>query len=181
MFTDYAFISEEALEVRSGLTRQQIYDTLVMLSKRRILHYIPRKKTPYIIYTRERQDKERLYLSKEVYEERKENYAQRIEAMISYASSDDNCRSQMLLRYFGEKNEHPCKQCDACLQKHPSGLKQGEYQEWKEQILEALATAPCTTDELLAQFPSNREKAEETITFLLSEEILHVKDGILYT
>ena len=181
VFTDYAFISEEALEVRSGLTRQQIYDTLVMLSKRRILHYIPRKKTPYIIYTRERQDKERLYLSKEVYEERKENYAQRIEAMISYASADESCRSQMLLRYFGEKNGHPCKQCDVCLQKHPSGLKQGEYLEWKEQILEALATAPCTTDELLAQFQSNREKAEETITFLLSEEILHVKDGILYT
>ena len=54
VFTDYAYISEESLAVRTGLTRQQIYNILVTLTKRRIVDYIPRKKTPYIIYTRER-------------------------------------------------------------------------------------------------------------------------------
>ena len=44
VFTDYAYISEQTLAVRTGLTRQQIYDLLVMLSKRRIVDYIPHKK-----------------------------------------------------------------------------------------------------------------------------------------
>ena len=39
LFTDYAYINEESLGIRTGLTRQQVYDILVMLTKRRILHY----------------------------------------------------------------------------------------------------------------------------------------------
>ena len=111
LFTDYAYFSEDNLSTRSGLSKQQIYETLLSLSRQHILHYIPAKKTPYIIYTRERQETERVYLSKEVYEDRKESYVQRINAMIEYAESENRCRSRMLLRYFGEKNEHNCGQC----------------------------------------------------------------------
>ena len=89
LFTDYAYISEDNLSTRSGLSKQQIYETLLSLSRQHILHYIPAKKTPYIIYTRERQETERVYLSKEVYEDRKESYVQRINAMIEYAESEN--------------------------------------------------------------------------------------------
>ena len=180
LFTDYAYINEESLEIRTGLSRQQIYDTLVMLTKRHILHYIPQKKTPYIIYTRERQEKKRIHLSKEVYEDRKESYTTRIKAMIEYASAEENCRSRMLLRYFGEKNEHNCLQCDVCLQKHETGLKTGEYQELKEQILNKLNDSPCPVAELVSHFQSDTDKLRQTVSFLLSEEIIHIKDGILY-
>ena len=180
LFTDYAYINEESLGIRTGLSRQQIYDTLVMLTKRHILHYIPQKKTPYIIYTRERQEKKRIHLSKEVYEDRKESYTTRIKAMIEYASAEENCRSRMLLRYFGEKNEHNCLQCDVCLQKHETGLKTGEYQELKEQILNKLNDSPCPVAELVSHFQSDTDKLKQTVSFLLSEEIIHIKDGILY-
>ena len=179
LFTDYAYINEESLEVRTGLTRQQIYDTLVMLTKRRILHYIPRKKTPYIIYTRERQEKDRLIINQEVYEERKKSYTDRINAMIEYASAEENCRSRMLLRYFGEKNEHNCGQCDTCLQKHSTGLKQGDFQELKEWILQTLKSNPCPVAELVSQKYEDKEKVQQVISFLLSEEIIQIKDGIL--
>ena len=66
LFSDYAYINEETLALRSGLSRQQVYETLVLLTKRHILHYIPGKKTPYIIYTRERQESERIVLNREV-------------------------------------------------------------------------------------------------------------------
>lgn len=114
VFTDYAFISEEVLTVRSGLTRQQVYATLMELSRRRIINYIPHKKTPYIRYTRERVETERINIPKEVYDDRKERFRTRIEAMIEYASTD-MCRSQLLLRYFGETIDHDCGQCDVCL------------------------------------------------------------------
>lgn len=181
LFTDYAYINEDSLSVRTGLSRQQIYDILIMLNKRRILHYIPRKKTPYIIYTRERQEKERIILSREVYEDRKESYVARIKAMISYATAEENCRSRMLLRYFGEKNEHNCGQCDVCLQKHETGLKQGDFQDLKERVLNLLSKSPCSTMELTSLLNTDKEKTDRTISFLLSEEIIHIKDGILYT
>ena len=179
LFTDYAYISEEALSVRSGLSRQEIYDILIMLSQRHIIHYIPRKKTPYIIYTRERQETNRIYLSREVYEERKECYAKRIQAMIDYATAEENCRSRMLLRYFGEKNGHNCGHCDVCLKKHPSGLKQGEFTLLKEEIESYLTTGPCSLTEIVQKTQADKEKLEQVISFLLSEEIIQLKNGIL--
>ena len=179
LFTDYAYINEESLAIRTGLSRQQVYDILVMLSQRHILHYIPQKKTPYIIYTRERQEKERLYLSREVYEDRKESYEARIKAMTDYATSDENCRSRMLLRYFGEKNEHACGHCDVCLQKHPSGLRRSEFEEMKAKILQVLADGPRTTNELAEQLHSEGKKTESVLRFLLDEEIICLKNGII--
>ena len=180
LFTDYVYINEESLEIRSGLSRQRIYDILVMLTQRRILHYIPRKKTPYIIYTRERQEKERIQLSHEVYEDRKESYITRIKAMIEYATAEDKCRSRMLLRYFGEKNENNCGQCDVCLQKHDTGIRQGEFLQWKERILQTLAESPCPVNELATRLNTGMEKIEPVLSFLVAEEFIQLKDGILH-
>lgn len=179
LFTDYAYINEDSLAIRSGLTRQRIYEILLMLTRRHILHYIPRKKTPYIIYTRERHEKDRLTITKEIYEERKESYTARIKAMIEYATADDKCRSRMLLRYFGEKNEHNCEQCDVCLSKHHSGMKFSEYQDLEEQIRQLLKEAPTPVAELVRHLSSEREKAEKVLSYLLSEEIIQLNDGIL--
>ena len=61
LFTDYSYMNEDSLVIRSGVTRQRIYEILLALTRRHIIHYIPRKKTPYIIYTRERQEKKDVY------------------------------------------------------------------------------------------------------------------------
>lgn len=179
LFTDYAYINEELLSKRSGLSRPQIYETLLFLTRQHILHYIPGKKTPYIIYTRERQETDRIYLSKEVYEERKESYRRRIEAMIEYAESENNCRSRMLLHYFGEKNEHNCGQCDVCLQHHHSGLKQSQFDEISRQILALLKTSPFSPQELKAQIQAPEEQVSKVIAYLLSEEIIRQENGRL--
>lgn len=179
LFTDYAYINEDSLAIRSGLTRQRIYEILLMLTRRHILHYIPRKKTPYIIYTRERQEAGRLAITRYIYEERKESYITRIKAMTEYATAEDKCRSRMLLRYFGEKNEHNCGLCDVCLSKHHSGMKLGEFQEMENQIREQLETSPLSAATLLNRINGEREKAERVLSYLLSEEIIQSNDGIL--
>ena len=180
VFTEYAYINEETLSLRSGMTRQQVYDTLISLTRRRILHYIPGKKTPYIIYTRERQEADRLVFTKEVYEDRKESFIHRIEAMTEYAETDDKCRSRMLLLYFGEKNEHNCGQCDVCLSSHSSGIRQGMFDEISRAIEEALKDKGMTTSELMEHISSyEKENVAKALSYLLSEEIIYQKNGRL--
>ncbi|WP_303915457.1 ATP-dependent DNA helicase RecQ [Bacteroides mediterraneensis] len=180
LFTDYAYINEELLSNRSGLSRQQIYETLLFLTRQHILHYIPGKKTPYIIYTRERQETDRIYLSREVYEDRKESYRRRIEAMIEYAESENKCRSRMLLHYFGEKNEHNCGQCDVCLQHHHSGLRQSQFDEISRQIRSLLEMESLSLQELKTRMENvPEEQLTKVVSYLLSEEIIRQENGRL--
>ena len=181
VFTDYAYISEESLAVRTGLTRQQIYNILVTLTKRRIVDYIPRKKTPYIIYTRERLELRFLHIPPSVYEERKARYEARIKAMEEYVTTENICRSRMLLRYFGEKNEHNCGQCDVCLSKRATdNLSEKSYEEVKRQILNLLSHSPLTPAETADQIKAEKEDIGQVIRYLLDEGELKMQDGMLH-
>lgn len=180
VFTEYAYINEETLSLRTGMTRQQVYDTLISLTRRRILHYIPGKKTPYIIYTRERQEANRLIFTKEMYEDRKDSFIKRIKAMTEYAESDDKCRSRMLLLYFGEKNEHNCGQCDVCLAAHSSGIKQGVFDEISRQIENILKEKDMPVADLINKLDTyDKDTVTPIISYLLAEKILYQKNGIL--
>ncbi|MCE9223485.1 RecQ family ATP-dependent DNA helicase [Bacteroides thetaiotaomicron] len=181
VFTDYAYISEESLAVRTGLTRQQIYNILVTLTKRRIVDYIPRKKTPYIIYTRERLELRFLHIPASVYEERKARYEARIKAMEEYVTTENICRSRMLLRYFGEKNEHNCGQCDVCLSKRATdNLSEESYEEVKRQILDLLSHSPLTPAETADQIKAEKEDIGQVIRYLLDEGELKMQNGMLH-
>ena len=115
LFTSYAIINEQLLATLTGLNRQQVYQQLIRLSKLQVVKYIPRKQTPYIIYTRERQPADTLQLPAAIYEERRERMSNRIEATIRYLTNDKTCRSTQLLEYFGEESPERCKRCDTCI------------------------------------------------------------------
>lgn len=180
VFTDYTYINEDSLAIRTGLTRRQIDEQLVHLAKLRIVSYIPRKKTPYIIYTRERIEAQLIHISPEIYEERKARYETRINAMLEYVTNDTLCRSRMLLDYFGEKNEHNCGQCDTCIGlRKQTATCQPDREELYEKIHKILSGAPQTPAGLLEQLPIEKELLTEALHRLLDEGKIIVVDGIL--
>lgn len=181
VFTDYAYISEASLSIRTGLTREQIYNILVTLTKRRIVDYIPRKKTPYIIYPRERQELRFVHIPPSVYEERKVRYEARIKAMEEYVTSDNVCRSRMLLRYFGEKNEHNCGQCDVCISHRATdSLSEASFEKLKRQITELLIQNPLSPVEIANKITAEKEEVAEVIRHLLEEGALKMQDGMIH-
>ena len=183
VFTDYAYISEATLSIRTGLTREQIYNILVTLTKRRIVDYIPHKKTPYIIYTRERQELRFVHIPPSVYEERKARYEARIKAMEEYVTSENVCRSRMLLRYFGEKNEHNCGQCDVCLSHRATDAlteNSFDFEELKKKISELLTQKPLTPIEIADKIEAEKESISEVIQYLLEEGEWKMQDGMIH-
>ena len=115
IFTEYVFIEEDTIARALNCTVETIYLMLVDLSRSNIVHYIPRSSLPKLFLLTRREEGRHLLVSREVYEVRRERLAERIEAMIAYASAFDTCRSQLLLRYFGEEESAPCGMCDVCL------------------------------------------------------------------
>lgn len=179
LFTEYAYINEELLATRTGLSRQQIYDLLVLLTKRNIVNYIPRKKTPYIIYTQERLEEKRVPIPKRVYEDRKKNFSERIQSMIDYTTQSSVCRSRILLKYFGENSEEDCGHCDVCLNKKKNTLKNSDNViDRLKQILskEKGVTITQLKDQLLIA----EDELIKVIRPLIDEEYLIFKDGLLF-
>ena len=114
LFADYVDINEGLIASRLQITTEQVYQSLLKLQREHILHYIPKRVTPYIYYTTSRELPKYVTLPKAVYEDQMERMRRRIEAMKSFAYDTDHCRVAGMLRYFGEKDPQPCGKCDVC-------------------------------------------------------------------
>lgn len=176
VFTDYTYINEESLALRTGFTRQTIYNVLKMLAKQGVIDYIPHKKTPYIIYTRERVELRHLQIGKQVYEDRKERYEQRINAVIKYVTSDHECRSRMLLRYFGEKDATRCGQCDNC--RNPNS--RASLDSLSQQILSLSAMGGYAPHQFALMLGVDVEDVLEAMEYMKYEEIMASRNGELF-
>lgn len=181
VFSDYVFIDERRIATLTQLSPDLIYHQLIDISKSGILHYIPHKRTPYITFSCKRMEKERILLPPEVYEQRKDEFQKRIDAILYYAEEQEFCRSKVLLHYFGESNSADCHQCDVCktIRNHPSNARE-KRTTITTLILEKLNDGcPHSFSELI--FPNHsREDISSVLKYLLEEERIGIKDGLLY-
>ena len=120
LFADYVYINEALISSRFKIEPQVIYDSLLALTKMHILHYIPRKRTPYIYYTTSRELPKYITIPRNAYESLRDKMAKRINEIIKYAYSDNMCREQIIREYFGETDVKPCGHCDYCIEKKRS-------------------------------------------------------------
>jgi ATP-dependent DNA helicase RecQ len=136
-----------------------VKEKLKQLSKLRIIKYIPKVRTPLIIMNTERLVESNLYISQKRYEERKGMFQKRIESIISYVKETGECRSRMLIDYFGQPADNDCGICDVCLKN--KNLKGGNdrRKEVQQHILDIISNAEgeveLRTIETLAADQSN--------------------------
>ncbi len=114
LFSEYCFIDESLIAKQSSLTIDETYHTLKSLSQRDILHFIPRKKIAHIRYERRREESKHLEFPDEVYKIRKEDFTNKIKAVLDYIHNTTICRERQLLKYFGETSRNNCLNCDVC-------------------------------------------------------------------
>lgn len=169
LFTNYVAVDEQLLAQRANISSELVYQFLCKLRAQKVIDYIPQKKTPFIIFTKERIDVDRLKITKENYTDRKRDYMQRIDAMIHYASSGHKCRSQLLLQYFGETESVRCGKCDVCMERNELNVSKYEFDTISEQI-KKLLLEPRFYEELLAHIEGKRENAVKIVRWLLENE-----------
>ena len=181
LFADYTYIHEDLLSQRLGIGQQEVYESLLKLNRMHVLHYIPRRRTPYIIYTRERMEPRYVQITREAYEERKKRMADRIESMIAYATSSTRCRQQMLLEYFGEKTDYACGCCDNCIErkKRESAAHESPVQ-IAQAIQQYLGNETLGRTQIIDALPYPENEVLEALRFLQDEGFIVCEDGINY-
>lgn len=180
LFTDYVYIDEGFVANEAGLTQPQVYMVLKELSKRHIVDFIPRRRIPYITYTREREDGDRVIIPQSVYEERRTQYIKRIQAMLDYANNDHVCRSRQLLDYFGEECWQDCRQCDVCVTHQGNMLNEGRTRLYRQQIKDMLGDRKKHHIAELHTLNIPTECLNEALEELISEKEIHYESPYLY-
>ncbi len=170
LFSDAVHISENLLSERTHIDRKTIYDKLVFLSKMGVVKYVPFKKTPFVIFSRDRQSLKYMSIPASAYEERKERFEKRISAMLHYAQSGEFCRSRLLLDYFGERDSSDCGSCDVCLKKQH--LDDKVFERNAEKILEVLASSRLSLKELVNATEGKEDQVLAVLRHLLDNEVI---------
>lgn len=169
LFTGYVSVDEDVLAKRAGLSQDQVYNYLKHLRKSNVIDYVPRNRTPFIYFTKERLNVERLKISKESYDTRKKELITRIDAVIHYATSTTRCRSQILLEYFGENDSPPCGNCDVCKSLEKMEMTSFEFNKVGEQVKKILEK-PCNYEKLLLELKGDQQKMRQLIKWMLDNE-----------
>ncbi len=172
MFSEFVPINEESLAARSGMTREAIYQYLLRLSSQGIIHFIPGKKSPLVIFTEERLDRSHLIISPDLYLKVKENYIERVAKVTEYAENKTRCRSAFLTGYFGEENGR-CGLCDTCQERNELDLSKYEFDLIIDKIKELVGESPMRPEELASAMEFPPEKSARVIRWLLDHEKLH--------
>ena len=179
LFSDYCYIDESLIAMQAGISKEDTYGILKDLSRRRILHFIPRKQIPHVKYTQSRVEADLLVFSKDIYDDRKKEYEERINSIINYAENNDICRSRQLLRYFGEERSVDCDQCDVCINHNMEAPTNFELSNAEEEIMRLLADGCQHSVSELAAIRMDSSVLNETIEYMISEEKVFVRDGMI--
>lgn len=175
LFADYVFINEDVIAFRTGIDHETIYNSLLEFTRMHILHYVPRKRTPFIYFPTSREEVKYLRLPRSVYEDLRQRMKDRVEAVLNYTSTSVRCREAALLAYFGENGHAPCGHCDACIEHR----KRTDHtaQDVQEGILYMAQVKPRTFKEFVETLSFPRDEIHDMLSFLVDEGyIQHLPD-----
>ncbi len=146
LFADFVYVNEALIARRACVDEQKVYETLLALSRMKILQYIPRKTTPYLYYTTSRELPKYVVMPTAVYEDQRRRLEKRIEAMKRFAFAVDECRVNRMLEYFGEKPESPCGKCDVCRERRHVRLNSLSREALEASVMYMVSQGPRTVD-----------------------------------
>lgn len=167
LFSSYVRIDEQYIAKLAGCTLAQATENLIKLSRARVINYIPRKRTPLVIFTQERLDDKNLLISRENYHQRKDRYLKRIEAMVDYATGNSKCRSLSLIEYFGQKDAQRCGKCDVCTSRNELDMSKYQFDIILEVLKKSLANGPLTVESLVDSVKQPPERVTLVVQWLL--------------
>lgn len=169
LFSDYVFINEAVISYRYSISENDIYEALIELNRLHILHYVPRKRTPYVLYTTSREETRYLQFPKAVYEDMRARMEQRVNAVINYAFTDSVCREKLLLAYFEEESDD-CGRCDVCIERKKK--LNHTQQDVIDGVLYVTQVKPRKMKDLIATLSFPRDEVINVVALLVDEGLL---------
>ena len=171
LFSNYVVINEQEIATRFKITAEEVKQLLAKLVQLEIVKYIPKNNNAQITYLKHRKDVEFLNLNEQKWESRKQYEQEKLTKITNYITEKQECRSKLLLRYFGEKDSAQCGKCDFCIRQKRERIKEVEYQKISDQLEKILNDNELTLEEICTLLPQiNEEELINVIQFLFDND-----------
>ncbi len=144
-----------------------------------IISYTPQKDKPQITLLQNRMYADNYTINAAGYLKRKQNFEERVNAMINYIKKPTGCRSKHIAGYFTDTNINNCGICDNCINEQVIYISTEEFNSISTQILELTKQTPVSIENILASLKRiKKEKVWKVIDYLQAEKkILADKEG----
>lgn len=113
LFDFYMPIYEYEIARRIKMPERWVKEQLTKLKQVDIIDYIPQNNKPQLHFLENRFSS--IYISDDRIAFLRTRYREKLEFMNAYVRNKSNCRSSVLVEYFGEKGAQNCGICDVCL------------------------------------------------------------------
>jgi ATP-dependent DNA helicase RecQ len=164
VFTHFRSIDELEIATSAKLTPERTHELLKMLWRMHIIRYIPASHSPMIYFNTERMATSDIFIAPETYHHRYNLAVERFNNLLHYVNSTDECRSNIIERYFGQKECKPCGVCDICRQKRNSSTPNRDI---NSQILDMLSTSDLSVKEIVSRISYDERLIIEHIDNLI--------------
>ena len=153
LFSNYVVINEQEIATRFKITAEEVKQLLAKLVQLEIVKYIPKNNNAQITYLKHRKDVEFLNLNEQKWESRKQYEQEKLSKITNYITEKKECRSKLLLHYFGEKDSGKCDKCDFCIRQKRERIKEVEYKKISTQLEKILSDNELTLEEICTLLP----------------------------
>jgi len=171
LFNNYVVINETEIARRFNISDSEVKRLLNKLMQLEILRYLPKNNNGQITYLKERKDIDFLYLDERKWEDRKQYEEEKLTKISNYITEKKECRSKLLLHYFGEEESKKCGKCDFCIYEKRKKIKEVEYQKITNKLADILQNKELTIEEICIALPSiNEQQLINIIQFLFDND-----------
>lgn len=169
VFSDFRPIDTQEIAIYTGYTEEKVKELLKTLWQLHVIRYIPRSRSPMVFMLDDRVPDNDIYISPDTYKLRKEMAAERLNAMFDYADNEEECRSVVLQRYFGQEDAVACGVCDVCLANKKREGAASAGGKLRAEMLRHISQGPLTVKELVGKFRAEPEKVISELDALAAE------------
>ena len=173
VFTNFRSIDELQIAAFAGISSERVHEMLKMLWRMHTIRYIPASRTPMIYLDSERLPTADVFIAPETYRHRYDMTLARFDGMLSYVTAEEECRSVIIQRYFGDSEAQPCGVCDVCLRRKRDS-RGGD--ECTERVVKILRSGDKDIKELALAMGTEGDRVVEIVDKLVREGKILLSD-----
>ena len=174
-------INETLLAKFVNKTKEYVMQQLTRLQQLGIIEYVKQKESPQITLLLNRMYIDSFVINLDDYLQRKQQFEERIQAIIQYVLQTTDCRSKVIAAYFNDSEVKRCGICDNCIHLKLMPVSMLDFENIESHLYSLIVDRKVTINNLLSQSKDiQRDKLWIVFNYLQAEKKVIVnKDGYL--